>query len=166
MPVVLTVCQTNPLSGQCVNPTIPASSVTVQMNALQTSTFAVFARGLGNILFNPGINRAFLRFWTLAGGIVGATSVAVRVRGRCYPLPWPWRWRVTLAGCARMANTPRQEMAWRAWQQRCAARFPSVKVERVVRRREYVVFGTVSRCRAGGDLTGFRFRRILRAGRG
>jgi hypothetical protein len=38
---------------------------------------------------------------------------------------------VTFAGCARMANTPRQEMAWRAWKQQCEASFPTVKLERV-----------------------------------
>jgi hypothetical protein len=38
---------------------------------------------------------------------------------------------VTFAGCARMANTPQQEMAWRAWKQQCEASFPTVKLERV-----------------------------------
>ena len=35
LPVVLTLCQTNPVSGQCINPTVPGSSVTVQINAGQ-----------------------------------------------------------------------------------------------------------------------------------
>src|SRR5687767_2376027 len=38
---------------------------------------------------------------------------------------------VALAGCARMANTREQEIAWRAWKQQCQAQFPSIKVERV-----------------------------------
>ncbi len=78
LPVTLTVCQTNPVTGQCTNPTTPAASTTVQIGALQTPTFAVFAKGNGNVPFNPGVNRASLRFRTGTGGIVGATSVAMQ----------------------------------------------------------------------------------------
>ena len=80
LPVVLTLCQTNPVSGQCINPTVPGSSVTVQINAGQTPTFAAFIRGLMNVTFLPGVNRAFMRFKTASGATVGATSVAVRTQ--------------------------------------------------------------------------------------
>jgi len=52
--------------------------VTVQIEAFQTPTFAVFIEALGSVPFSPGVNRVFLRFTTLSGVMVGATSMAVR----------------------------------------------------------------------------------------
>jgi hypothetical protein len=80
LPVMLSVCQTNPVSGACINPETPAPSVTVQINVLDTPTFAVFVRAMGSIPFQPDVNRAFLRFKTGTGGTVGATSVAVQTQ--------------------------------------------------------------------------------------
>jgi hypothetical protein len=76
----LSLCQTNPANGRCINPVVPAASATVQINANQTPTFAVFVRGTGNVSFDPGVNRAFVRFRTASGATVGATSVAVRTQ--------------------------------------------------------------------------------------
>jgi hypothetical protein len=80
LPAVLTLCQTNPATGVCINPATPGPSATVQIDAGQTPTFAVFVRGTGPVGFNPGVNRAFVRFKTAGGAIVGATSVAVRTQ--------------------------------------------------------------------------------------
>ena len=80
MPVILSICQTNPATAQCINPTVPGPSATVQINANQTPTFAVFVQGIGNVPFLPGVNRAFVRFKTATGATVGATSVAVRTQ--------------------------------------------------------------------------------------
>ena len=80
LPVALSLCQTNPANGQCINPAAPASSVTAQINANQTPTCAVVVRGAGNVPSLPGVNRAFVRSKTASGATVGATSVAVRTQ--------------------------------------------------------------------------------------
>ena len=80
LPLALTVCQTNPVTSQCINPAAPAASVTTQINTGETPTFAIFARAQGAIPFNPGVNRVFVRFRTQAGGTVGSTSVAVQTQ--------------------------------------------------------------------------------------
>ena len=79
-PVVLSLCQTNPATAACVNPKTPAASATVQINANETPTFAIFIQGSGNVPFLPGSNRVFVRFKTAIGATVGATSVAVRTQ--------------------------------------------------------------------------------------
>jgi hypothetical protein len=75
LPVSLALCQTNPATGACLNPT--AASASVQIDAGQTPTFAIFVQGAGAVPFNPGVNRIFVRFKS-GGATVGATSVAVR----------------------------------------------------------------------------------------
>ena len=77
-PDALSLCQSNPANGVCINPTTPASSVNVQINHDETPTFAIFAQGAGTIPFSPGVNRINVKFKTQAGGTVGSTSVAVQ----------------------------------------------------------------------------------------
>ena len=43
-PLPLTLCQTNPATAQCINPKVPAASVTTQINADETPTYAIFHR--------------------------------------------------------------------------------------------------------------------------
>jgi hypothetical protein len=45
LPVGITVCQTNPITGACLD--APGGSVTTQINGGQTPTFAVFVKGNG-----------------------------------------------------------------------------------------------------------------------
>jgi len=80
LPVVLSVCQTNPVSGACMNPIVPGPSATLQTDALDTPTFAVFVQGAGDILFSPATSRLFLRFKTASGATVGSTSAALRTQ--------------------------------------------------------------------------------------
>ena len=80
LPLALTLCQTNPANGVCVNPTTPAPSVTVQINPNETPTFAFFAQPSAPIAFGPGVNRINVRYRTQAGGTVGSTSVAVQTQ--------------------------------------------------------------------------------------
>jgi hypothetical protein len=80
LPVALSLCQTNPVNGVCINPSAPAPSVTAQINPNETPTFAIFAQGGGTIPFNPGVNRINVRFMTQGGGTVGSTSVALRTQ--------------------------------------------------------------------------------------
>ena len=78
LPVNISLCQTNPGSGQCIS-TI-GSSVTTQINTGATPTFAIFVQGGGNVPFDPAANRIFVRF-TDGGNVTrGSTSVAVRTQ--------------------------------------------------------------------------------------
>ncbi len=76
LPITLSVCQTKPITGECEFPAAPA--VGVQMNQGATSTFAVFVSADGRVLYDPEVNRIFLRFRDASGTVRGATSVAVK----------------------------------------------------------------------------------------
>jgi len=76
LPVTLTMCETNPGTGQCMSPI--AGSVTTTINALATPTFGIFVSGSGNVPFSPAVNRIFVRFRDAGGVTRGSTSVAVR----------------------------------------------------------------------------------------
>jgi len=76
LPVTLTVCQTVPTNGQCVDP--PAAAVATTINNGATPTFAVFVAGSGAIPFAPATSRIFLRFKDTNGVTRGATSVAAQ----------------------------------------------------------------------------------------
>jgi YVTN family beta-propeller protein len=60
LPVTLTLCQTDPTSGQCLQP--PGPSVTLTINAGDTPTFAVFVSATGAIPFDLNNNRIFVQF--------------------------------------------------------------------------------------------------------
>jgi len=72
------LCQTDPATGQCISAIGP--SVTTQINANTTPTFAIFVQGNGNVPFDPAGNRIFVRFRDVAGVTRGSTSVAVRTQ--------------------------------------------------------------------------------------
>lgn len=55
-------------------------SVTTQIGSNETPTFAVFAAGPGDVPFDPGGNRVFVRFRDAGATVRGATSVAVRTQ--------------------------------------------------------------------------------------
>lgn len=76
LPVSLTLCETNPATGTCLNP--PTNSVTTQINANATPTFGIFVTGSGTVPFAPATNRIFVRFKDAGEVRRGATSVAVR----------------------------------------------------------------------------------------
>ena len=80
LPVTVTLCQTDPLTSACINPTSPGAgpmSVDVEQNG--TPTFAVFVTGTEAIAFDPAFKRIFVRFAEDGSGVVrGATSVAVQ----------------------------------------------------------------------------------------
>ena len=77
-PLGLSLCQTDPVSGQCITAVQPAVVTTIGPG--ETPTFAFFAAGDGNVVsFDPANRRIFVRFSEGVGGpIRGATSVAVR----------------------------------------------------------------------------------------
>ncbi len=80
LPLALTLCQTDPATGRCINPVSPAASVTVAIAANATPTFAIFATASGAVPFQPATNRIFVRFRDAAGAVHGLTSVAVRTQ--------------------------------------------------------------------------------------
>ncbi len=78
LPVAITICQTNPVSGQCLSP--PAASAPTTINAGTTPTFAIFVKGSGTVPFQPAANRIFVQFQDAGGAVRGSTSVAVRTQ--------------------------------------------------------------------------------------
>jgi hypothetical protein len=78
LPVVASLCQTNPATGTCLG--TPDSSVNIPISTGQTPTFAIFVQGNGVVPFDPANNRIFVRFKDANGVTRGATSVAVRTK--------------------------------------------------------------------------------------
>jgi len=78
LPLNLTMCQTNPTTGQCL--AAPAATVTTTINANATPTFAVFATATGAIPFNPASSRIFVTFMDSGNVVRGETSVAVQTQ--------------------------------------------------------------------------------------
>jgi len=76
LPVNINLCQTNPVTGECIS-TI-GTSVTTQIDANATPTFGIFVQGNGTVPFDPAGNRVFIRFRDEDGITRGSTSVAVR----------------------------------------------------------------------------------------
>ncbi len=78
LPVAITICQTNPVSGQCLS--APATSAPTTINAGSTPTYAIFVNGSGTVPFQPAANRIFVQFMDAGGAVRGSTSVAVRTQ--------------------------------------------------------------------------------------
>jgi hypothetical protein len=78
LPVNISLCQTNPGTGQCISTIGP--TVTTTINAGATPTFGIFVQGTGNVPFDPAGNRIFVRFKDGGGVTRGSTSVAVRTQ--------------------------------------------------------------------------------------
>jgi hypothetical protein len=73
----LTICQTNPGDGTCMQP--PTSDVQATIGAGETPTFAVFATGTGaDIPLDPATRRIAVEFFDAGDVVRGGTSVAVR----------------------------------------------------------------------------------------
>ena len=78
LPVNISLCQTNPVTGQCISAIGP--SVTTQINPNATPTFGIFVQGNGTVPFDPAANRIFVRFRDAGGVTRGSTSVAARTQ--------------------------------------------------------------------------------------
>ena len=66
LPVNISLCQTDPATGQCISAI--GSSVTTTINANATPTFGVFVQGNDDVPFDPATNRIFVRFKDSGGG--------------------------------------------------------------------------------------------------
>jgi hypothetical protein len=78
LPIILTVCETNPTSGVCMAAPAPSAIADIQPNA--TPTFGVFVTGSAAVANLPGVNRVFVTFNDSGGTLRGETSVAVRTQ--------------------------------------------------------------------------------------
>jgi virginiamycin B lyase len=78
LPVTLSLCRTDPSSGQCV--AAPAATVTQTIAGGGTPTFSVFVQGSGKIAPAPATDRVFVRFKDASGTVRGETSVAVQTQ--------------------------------------------------------------------------------------
>ena len=76
LPVNISLCQTNPATGQCISGI--GSTMTTTINANATPTFGIFVQGSGNVPFDPAANRIFVRFKDGGDVTRGSTSVAAR----------------------------------------------------------------------------------------
>ena len=77
LPLILSVCQTNPNSGFCINPPAPAATATTTIAAGETPTFAVFATATDTIPLDPAYSRIFVEFRDGGSILRGSTSTAV-----------------------------------------------------------------------------------------
>jgi hypothetical protein len=78
LPVSISLCETNPVTAQCISAIGP--TVTTMIHANATPTFGIFVEGNGNVPFDPATNRIFVRFKDSGDITRGSTSVAVRTQ--------------------------------------------------------------------------------------
>jgi hypothetical protein len=78
LPLTISLCQTNPQSGQCISTLRSSATFTINTNA--TPTVAIFATASGQIPFVPQTNRIFVEFSDANEVVRGSTSVAVETR--------------------------------------------------------------------------------------
>jgi hypothetical protein len=76
LPVTATICQSDPVTAQCMAPA--ASSISTGFPASSTPTFSIFVKATGAVPFAPAGSRLFVRFKDATGVSHGVTSVAVR----------------------------------------------------------------------------------------
>ncbi|MGH7310066.1 MAG: InlB B-repeat-containing protein [Candidatus Rokuibacteriota bacterium] len=69
LPINISLCSTNPVTGQCASGIGPTATAQIDENA--TPTFAVFVVAGAPVHFAPGSNRIFVRFRDASGGDPG-----------------------------------------------------------------------------------------------
>jgi hypothetical protein len=75
LPIALSLCETNPSTGSCINS--PSNTVALTIPPNGTPTFAFFATANGPLPFFPALVRAFVRFTDTTGATRGSTSIAL-----------------------------------------------------------------------------------------
>jgi hypothetical protein len=75
LPITVTICQTNPTTGVCLQ--TPGPTAATMINANATPTFGIFVSASGTVPFDPANNRIFVQFTDSTGAVRGETSVAV-----------------------------------------------------------------------------------------
>ena len=59
LPLTVSLCETNPATGQCISGI--GSTVATTINANATPTFGIFVQASGNVPFDPAANRVFVQ---------------------------------------------------------------------------------------------------------
>ena len=78
LPLTVSLCQTDPPTGTCINPAVPTTApVTTIIDANATPTFAFFLNSTGTIPFDPAVNRLRVLFTDDTQTVRGSTSVAL-----------------------------------------------------------------------------------------
>jgi|TARA_B100000315_G_scaffold245696_1_gene271929 hypothetical protein len=75
LPVDTGVCETDTVTGECLNPATYSARLLVE--PFSTPTFAVFVTATGDIAPNSAENHLFVRFRDAVDKLRGATSIAV-----------------------------------------------------------------------------------------
>jgi hypothetical protein len=78
LPLTITLCQTNPATGVCLQTPMPTVTTTIATNA--TPTFGIFVAASGTVPFDPANNRIFVTFTDSTNAVRGETSVAVETQ--------------------------------------------------------------------------------------
>lgn len=78
LPITVTVCQTNPKTGACLQ--APSATAATTTNPGATPTFGIFVSASAAVPFDPTNNRIFVTFTDSTNAIRGETSVAVETQ--------------------------------------------------------------------------------------
>jgi hypothetical protein len=78
LPITVTICQTNPTTGVCLQ--TPGLTVATTISANAEPTFGIFVSASGTVAFDPTNNRIFVQFTDSTGAVRGETSVAVETQ--------------------------------------------------------------------------------------
>jgi virginiamycin B lyase len=78
LPLTISLCQTNPSTGQCISPVSSSATTTIAVNA--TPTFAIFVAANGPVPFDPANARINVQFADNNNVVRGETSVAVETQ--------------------------------------------------------------------------------------
>jgi hypothetical protein len=78
LPITVSLCQTNPTTGACLQ--TPSATVSTTINSNATPTFGIFVSASAAVPFNPANNRIFVTFTDSTNAIRGETSVAVETQ--------------------------------------------------------------------------------------
>ena len=78
LPLVLSMCETDPASGDCINPTSPTTDpISTSVSTGGTNAYSVFATPVDSIQSDPANHRIYVRFVDSGGDVRGSTSVAI-----------------------------------------------------------------------------------------
>jgi hypothetical protein len=75
LPLAISICETDPASGQCAAAAGPSAATLIAGGA--TPTFGIFVTATADVPFLPATNRIFVEFTDANEIVRGATSVAV-----------------------------------------------------------------------------------------
>jgi hypothetical protein len=78
LPLMITICQSNPATGVCLQ--TPSATVTTTIASNATPTFVIFVSASGAVPFDPANSRIFVTFTDSTNAVRGETSVAVETQ--------------------------------------------------------------------------------------